>query len=122
MSRFSLECPDCGATLELAPRRLLVRVDAGSARSGELLFTCLACSQTVIVPVDPAGVAALVGGGVTFLSLSEPPREHPENPPAGPRLTADDVLDLHTVLERPDWFELLQHATAARGPVDTPRT
>ena len=115
MSRFSIECPDCAATLDRAPRRLLGRVDAGSAHSGELMFTCLACSRTVVVPVDPAGVAALVSGGVTFLSLSEPPREHPESPPAGPRLTADDLLDLHTQLERPDWFDHLQHASGPQA-------
>lgn len=116
MSRFSLECPDCAATLELAPRRLLVRVDAGSARSGELLFTCHACSRTGTVPVDPAGVAALVAGGVTFLSLSEPRREHPESPPDGPRLTADDLLDLHTQLEQPGWFQRLQPADGSPFP------
>lgn len=69
---FALTCPVCGAEQALAARRLLVRVEDGPVVAGELLFTCLSCGHTVALPLDVAQVAALVGAGVTHLSLSAP--------------------------------------------------
>ena len=43
MSRYTLICPECHAEVSLSARRLLVRVDEGTATSGEALFTCLSC-------------------------------------------------------------------------------
>ena len=43
MSRYTLTCPECHAEVSLSARRLLVRVDEGTATSGEALFTCLSC-------------------------------------------------------------------------------
>jgi hypothetical protein len=103
-SQFTVICPSCRAELTLTARRLLVRVDADRATSGEVLFTCLACDQTVALGLDPAGVAALVTAGVTFLSLSPPVVEHPELRPAGPAFTSDDLLDLHVELQGDDWL------------------
>lgn len=104
---FTLTCPACRADVTLPARRLLVRVDADLATSGEVLFTCLGCHQTAAVALDPAAVAMLVMAGVTHLSLSAPPAEHPESPPDGPALTSDDVIDLHAELEDDSWFEAL---------------
>jgi len=55
MTQFTLHCPLCSAELMLTARRLMVRVDAGTATSGEVLFTCLGCRQT----------SAALGVGVT---------------------------------------------------------
>jgi hypothetical protein len=105
MTQFTLHCPRCSAELTLTARRLMVRVDAGTATSGEILFTCLSCSQTSASAVDLDAVAALLSAGVTFLSLSEPRVEHPESPPSGPPLTHDDLLDLHAALMGDAWFD-----------------
>jgi len=102
--QFTVICPSCRAELALTARRLLVRVDADRSTSGEVLFTCLGCHQTAAIALDPAGVAALVTRGVTFLSLSPPVVEHPEQRPAGPAFTADDLLDLHVELQGDDWL------------------
>ena len=102
--QFTVICTSCRAELALTARRLLVRVDADRSTSGEVLFTCLGCDQTVALRLDQAGVAALVTAGVTFLSLSAPVVEHPEWRPAGPAFTADDLLDLHVELEGDDWL------------------
>ena len=102
--QFTVICPSCRAELALTARRLLVRVDADRSTTGEVLFTCLACDQTVALGLDPAGVAALVTAGVTFLSLSPPVVEHPELRPAGPAFTSDDLLDLHVELQGDDWL------------------
>lgn len=103
MAQFSFTCPACSAELALSGRRLLVRVDAGSATSGEVLFTCLSCRGTQVQPLTVQEAALMVAHGVTFLSLSEPTAQHPECPPAGPPLTHDDLLDLHTALDGDAW-------------------
>jgi hypothetical protein len=135
VTQFRVTCPVCAAELALSTRRLLLRVDAGSATSGEVLFTCLSCRATATLPLTVQEVALLVANGVTFLSLSEPtrladevgvpprladevgvpprladevgvpPNEHPERPPSGPPLTHDDLLDLHDALGRDRWSE-----------------
>lgn len=107
MSRYTLTCPECHAEVSLSARRLLVRVDEGTATSGEALFTCLSCHTTVAVQLDAPGVAVLVMGGVTHLSLSVPLVEHPEQAPDGPAFTHDDLLDLHRELDRESWFDQL---------------
>ena len=45
MTQFTLHCPLCSAELMLTARRLMVRVDAGTATSGEVLFTCWAATR-----------------------------------------------------------------------------
>lgn len=108
-SRYTLTCPECQAEVSLSARRLLVRVDEGTATSGEVLFTCLSCDTTVSVSVDAAAVAVLVTGGVTHLSLSAPAVEPLERVPAQrapmPPLTHDDLLDLHGELACDSWFD-----------------
>jgi hypothetical protein len=66
---FTVVCPSCGAEVSLPPRRLIVEVDTELA-SGELLFTCLACHATPVVPVDPSTTADLLFAGASHLSLT----------------------------------------------------
>ncbi|MDQ1617965.1 MAG: hypothetical protein QOE19_534 [Actinomycetota bacterium] len=107
MTQFTLTCPRCAAELSLTTRRLLVRIDAGTATSGEVLFTCLNCRRSEAVTIDVATAARLVTAGVTYLSLSEPDVDHPEPQPPGPRLTHDDLLDLHAALAGDTWHDEL---------------
>ncbi|MGZ4590413.1 MAG: hypothetical protein ACXV4A_02040 [Actinomycetes bacterium] len=107
MTQFTLTCPHCSSELTLTARRLMVRVDAGSATSGEVLFTCISCRRTEAVTINVAAVAHLITGGVTYLSLSEPVVDHPEPQPPGPPLTADDLIDLHAALAGETWQEEL---------------
>jgi hypothetical protein len=111
MTQFTLHCPSCSAELTLTARRLMVRVDAGTAKSGEVLFTCLSCHQTIAADIELDAVAALLAAGVTFLSMSTPRVEHPESPPAGPPLNHDDLLDLHAALTGDAWFEQILTAS-----------
>jgi hypothetical protein len=105
MAQFTVVCPVCSSELTLNPRRLLVRFDAGTATSGEVLFCCISCRAASTVPLAVHEVALLLSAGVTHLSLSEPVVGHPESPPAGPPLTHDDLLDLHAALSGDSWFE-----------------
>jgi hypothetical protein len=101
---YTFVCPRCAAEVSLPARRLLLRVDGDRATSGEVLFTCLGCHQTVAVGLDGPAVAGLLRGGVTHLTATEPAASHPEGPPAGPPLTHDDLLDLHRALAGDGWF------------------
>lgn len=98
MPHYTLVCPGCRAELTLAARRLLMRVDAGGSPGGEVLFTCLMCDRTPVVPADAVTVAAMVVGGVTFLVRGDPDAELPRLPAQGPRITPDDLLDLQDEL------------------------
>lgn len=89
MSHVSLSCPACAADMTVAVRRLLVRVDQGEGRSGELLYTCLMCGSTVATALDGASVAALVSAGVSYLAMSEPSEPGVEQP--GPHPGADGL-------------------------------
>lgn len=110
-SRYTVTCPECRAEVSLSARRLLVRVDEGTATSGEVLFTCLSCHATVATRLDAAAIAVLVLGGVTHLSLSAPAVEPLERVPAQrtplPPLTHDDLLDLHGALACDSWLQRL---------------
>lgn len=106
---LTVTCPGCQAENALPRRHLLLRLDAGRVDSGEMLFTCLGCHVTATVEVGTREVATLVTAGVTHLSLSPPPSAHPaphpEQPPGGPALTVDDLLDLHHLLDADDWLD-----------------
>ncbi len=117
MTRIRASCPVCGE-VDLEPTDVVLRV----IRSGEGLvgsgscyrFACPDCAEQVTKPADERIAQLLATGGV---AVEEPPvgaagrssgaPPHPEHPPAGPRLAHDDLLDLHLLLERDDWFEQL---------------
>lgn len=101
---FTVTCPRCLAVVALPARRLLVRVDEEQAMSGEGVFTCLSCHETVVLPLDAPAVAALVASGVGYLSFTPPAVEHPEQPPDGPVFTSDDLIDLHVELTGEEWM------------------
>jgi hypothetical protein len=107
-AQFTVVCPACSSELTLTTRRLLVRVDAGTATSGEVLFSCLGCRAASTVTLSVSDVVALLFAGVSYLSISEPVVDHPESPPDGPPLTCDDLLDLHAALALDGWFERLR--------------
>jgi hypothetical protein len=66
---FTVVCPSCVAEVSLPARKLLVGVGTDEP-SGELLFTCLACHATPVVPIDPAAIADLLLAGVSHLCLA----------------------------------------------------
>lgn len=118
MTRIRANCPDCG-DVELTPDDLLVRIahddDDLVGDGSHYRFTCPSCAITVRKPADDRVVQLLLTGGVpiempapqepTTAGLTGP--AHPEAPPAGRSFTPDDLLDLHLLLERDDWFDAL---------------
>jgi hypothetical protein len=110
MTAIQISCYACGVTSELPPSSFLARLEPETA-TGEFLVTCPACMTTLAFRAATDVMGRLIAAGVTHLALDEPSREHPEEPPAGPALTYDDLLDLHAELESTDLFNCLTGQT-----------
>lgn len=116
MTRIRASCPSCGE-VDLRPADLtltIVRDADGQVADGSAYrFRCPACTHVVAKPADARIADLLRTGGVQAEERQQdhdpvdrrPP--HPEAPPGGPRLTHDDLLDLHLLLTTNDWFEQL---------------
>jgi beta-phosphoglucomutase-like phosphatase (HAD superfamily) len=116
MYRFKVTCPSCRSENVLPARKLLVRVADRAMTDAECVFGCLTYHRCVVIGVDRDGVSAMLMAGVAWLALAEPGVAHPEQPAAGPVLTVDDLLDLHTALEQEEtWFENLHGSVSADG-------
>lgn len=103
MTTIKATCPRCGE-VELTPEDIELRVCTYSPAS-YYLFECPLCHEAVQKPADDRVVQLLISGGVAA-TVWELPAELGEQHD-GPPLTMDDLLDLHLLLERADWFERL---------------
>src|SRR5207247_107084 len=101
-------CPSCG-DVELTVEDVTVRVCAADDQ-GSYLFRCPLCRLTVTKEAEGRIVDLLVSAGVE-LQIWQLPAELFEAR-AGSALTWDDLLDFHDLLQREDWFTLVQ------APVD----
>lgn len=104
MTRIKAECPRCG-NVRLGPADVTVRVcrDDGA---GAYRFRCPTCATAALHEASPAICALLREAGCPEEAWSLP-AELEERPIAGPRLTADDLLDFHLLLQREDWTSAL---------------
>jgi len=117
MTRIRATCPACGE-VDLRPYdiRLSVEHDVfGDVAAGSCYrFACPTCSDEVVKPADERIARLLRTGGVTVdgpTTVAQTVTQtvaHPEDPPAGPRLTADNLLALHQLLESGTWFSELE--------------
>lgn len=114
MTRIRASCPSCGE-VDLRPDDVvlhLVRAPDGLVTDGsEYRFRCPDCEDIVAKPADERIAQLLTTGGVVIAEAGRALPPHPEFPPDGPRLTHDDLLDLHLALEQRDWFTDLQRST-----------
>lgn len=116
MTRIRASCPSCGE-VDLQPvdvtLRLVRQGDGNVAPGSNYRFSCPDCEQLVTKPADDRIAQLLTTGGVPVEGRTEPAQRplHPELPPEGPPLTHDDLLDLHLLLERDDWFTRLTELT-----------
>jgi predicted RNA-binding Zn-ribbon protein involved in translation (DUF1610 family) len=122
VTRIRASCPDCGE-VDLTPLDVtlhIVRSDDGLVGEGSCYrFACPDCDEVVTKPADERIAQLLTTGGVEVEEEAEDLEEllealrptHPESPPSGPRLTPDDLLDLHLLLADDHWFDDLLLAT-----------
>lgn len=112
-------CPTCGPVMLGAETIVLQTAEEDAAQAGlEGLWTfrCPCCGEQVTRRANAriarllTGAGAEVAGGPSATAL-EQRQWHPEYPPDGPPITWDDLLDMHMVLESPDWFDRLRAIT-----------
>lgn len=122
MQLLGTTCPACDAQVRVPPdqvRLYLLQVGDVEPLGGLYLFTCPSCEEVVGRLADNRITEVLLLAGVPVAEVTAagtplgdagvvPRRSHPEDPPGGPPLTHDDLLDLHLLLEQPDWFTLLR--------------
>ena len=122
MTRIRANCPSCGE-VDLRPDDVVLSVvrahDGLISDASSYRFSCPDCTEVVVKPADERIAQLLTTGGVPVEELDEAPTgpvdhrpPHPELPPGGPRLTADDLLDLHLKLQDHGWFEELLSASS----------
>lgn len=114
MTRIRASCPACGE-VDLRPDDVVLHVvraaDGLVADGSEYRFRCPDCADLVAKPADERIAQLLTTGGVVVAEADADLPPHPEFPPDGPRLTHDDLLDLHLALEGQSWFADLLRST-----------
>lgn len=108
MTTIRATCPTCGE-VGLTPEEIELRVDHGDSSASFYAFSCPSCFGTVRKPADERVVRLLISGGVEVLEAAPagpPPRRLSERFD-WPKITHDDLLDFHALLEADGWFELL---------------
>jgi len=93
--------------VELTTRDLCVQV-CSDTNQGSYSFLCPTCRMAVAKPAEPRIIDLLVSSGVR-MQVWRLPAEMAEAKVGRP-FTWDDVLELHDLLERPDWFAQLLDA------------
>jgi hypothetical protein len=122
MVQIQSMCSSCRAELDLTVADIVLLlpvetepqsdvVEAGTTCPPRIVHDCEECGATSVRTIEWRLARLLRVNGVAALpdlELEPAVEPHPENPPAGPALTADDIIELHEVLERTHWFaELL---------------
>ena len=107
MATIRATCPTC-ADVVLTTGELCVQVCCDT-NQGSYSFRCPSCRLAVSKQAEPRIVDLLVSSGVR-LRLWRLPAELLE-PKQGGAFIWDDVLDLHDLLEQPDWFAQLLDAS-----------
>lgn len=103
MTTIRANCPSCG-DVQLRAADLRVRV-CSDDETGTYNFRCPSCAQRVAKKANRHIVDLLVSSGVR-MDVWRLPAELSE-PRIGPPICPDDVLDMHLLLEEPNWFDQL---------------
>jgi len=104
MTTVRARCPECG-DVALAIGDVTVRTGPGEPPGGSYRFRCPGCETMVTRDASARIVELLLSAGAPHERFTWP-RELEERP-GGPAWTADDILDLHVLLEQDSWFDRL---------------
>lgn len=114
MSKIRVHCSSCKERADLPPRDISLHIHRLRSETRERLmssyaFVCPSCDSIVTKTADESVISVLLSGGVdpcaTHVAGAVGAHNHPEDPPAGPAFTSDDLLDFHQLLERDDWYQ-----------------
>lgn len=116
----SATCPLCDTTVDVVPQTLmLMGIDPDDdLAAGWVAWICDICRDWVGVGVTHRQLDALatMGGHVIDANAARwSPATIEPRPPDG-QLCLDDLIELHQVLDEPDWFERLLRPEAAEAP------
>lgn len=107
MTTIKATCPSCGE-VALTPPDIDLRVDPRDTDASFYAFVCPSCEGDVRKPADDRVVRLLISGGVEAREMVvEPPRRRLSERFDWPRLTHDDLLDFHALLQSDCWFDRL---------------
>ena len=95
MATIRASCPDCG-DVELTTADVTVRVCLDDDR-GEYRFTCPVCSMVIVKPAEHRTIDLLVASGVHMDTWTLPAELFEKR--TGRRISHDDVLDFHDLLD-----------------------
>lgn len=111
MTRYLVRCPGCEREIPVSTDGVLLLTSADPAVASRVVFMCPRCSRRASAEVDRDVAEALMEAGVD-VSFGHPSLgRRLEHHPGGPPLGYDDLLDLHLLLEQPDWFDQLLGTT-----------
>ncbi|MEO5678292.1 MAG: hypothetical protein ABIS47_01355 [Acidimicrobiales bacterium] len=103
MATIRATCPTC-ADVELTTRDLRVQV-CSDTNQGSYSFRCPTCRMAVAKQAEPRIIDLLVSSGVRMHLWRLPAELH--EPKQGAPFCWDDILELHDLLQAPDWFSQL---------------
>lgn len=108
MPTISTRCPSCCKDIDLVEGEGAL-LGGSDGEPVAYAFVCPLCNEPTVRRVGPRGVQLLLAGGISAEGVMEDAlrRSHPEEPPAGPAFTFDDLLDFHLLLDHAGWFERL---------------
>lgn len=107
MATVRATCADCG-DIEVGSDEVKVRVCVDDDQ-GSYVLRCPRCTMAVAKAAEPSIVQVLVAAG-SALTMWHLPAELTEAH-VGPPLTHDELLAFHQLLERDDWFALVDAMT-----------
>lgn len=118
MSTIRAQCPQCGTVALVPLTALTITVAPRPGGLGRCVFVCRACGGEGWWPVDQRQAEVLRRQGTRLSPRAQAQQDHPARwawrearRPQGPPLTHDDLLDLHLLLQRDDWFDQLLAST-----------
>ena len=95
----------------------LARVVVNERAEPFIQFPCPACGEYVACPLDERSALKLIALGVRGTAMRAPAEVAEVH--EGPPLDADELLDFHLFLGRPDWLGELEHELAGRRSGDS---
>lgn len=101
MAAVRVTCTTCGDQ-ELTPGQMRARVCIDNDQS-EYRFTCPQCQKVVVLQAERRIIDLLQSSGVRVDLWNLPPEFFEEH--TGAKLTHDDIIDFHLVLEDDTAFE-----------------
>ena len=123
MDDVSAICPVCDTTVVLPATAMVLVAEEFSydcTLGGWAMWACGTCGDWSAVAVDHNQFAALraLGGCVDGAGHPAwPPTTHGRPAQRAP-ITLDDLIELHQLLERPDWFDTLLRCSGVAGDAE----